>query len=101
MEGDGYLCAVRRRAVNKPVGDRKTVNQRMLGKNWRYLPQQVLVKTELAWAVFIACVNASLTGFCAYSARGRFWGLWTHGADARIFCLLSGVCNLPASAAGR
>ncbi len=39
MEGDGY-CAVRRRAVNKPVGDEKPLIQRMLGKELA-LPQQV------------------------------------------------------------
>ncbi len=51
MEGDGYLCAARRRAVNKPVGD-ETVNPTYV--RWQLaLPQQVWSKLNPAWALFL------------------------------------------------
>ena len=49
MEGDGDLCAVRRRAALQPVGDEKPLIQRMLGKELT-LPQQVWSRLNLAWA---------------------------------------------------
>ncbi len=61
MEGDGYLCAVRRRAVNKPVRVMKTVNPtQALGKELA-LPQQVWSKANLAWAPFLLRAAVWLT----------------------------------------
>lgn len=92
MEGDGYLCAVRRRAVNKPVGDEKPLIQRMLGKELA-LPQQVWSKAEPGvGAVFIACGLANI--YIAFWLPQNIWvNFKVFGLTALtlIFTLLSGV----------